>query len=99
RFRKRSQMMRAYHFTEEPYPEAWDAGRAQGTLRVSLPNQLCDPRIAGDHYHEYLDEWQLADELGLDIFVNEHHSTATCMSVSATLILAILARITKRARL
>ena len=31
--------------------------------------------------------------------VNEHHSTATCMTVSAPMALAIIARETKRARL
>jgi alkanesulfonate monooxygenase SsuD/methylene tetrahydromethanopterin reductase-like flavin-dependent oxidoreductase (luciferase family) len=31
--------------------------------------------------------------------VNEHHSTATCLSVSVTLTLAVLARVTQRARL
>ena len=41
----------------------------------------------------------LADELGINIMVNEHHSTATCLSSSCMITLAILARITKRARL
>ena len=89
--------MRVWHFTEEPYFPAWDATRP--TLRTSLPNALIEPEVAADLYHRYLDEWLLADELGLDIFVNEHHSTATCMTASANLILAILARQTKKARL
>lgn len=89
--------MRAYHFTEEPYPDAWLPGAE--TLRVTLPNRLCDPVRAADLYHQYLDAWQLADELGLDIFVNEHHSTATCLTASCNVILAILARTTRRARL
>lgn len=88
--------MRIYHMTEQPYPEAWAGNES---LRVSLPNRLCDPAKAADLYHRYLDEWLLADELGLDIMVNEHHATATCMSASATVPLAILARQTKRARL
>jgi alkanesulfonate monooxygenase SsuD/methylene tetrahydromethanopterin reductase-like flavin-dependent oxidoreductase (luciferase family) len=89
--------MRAYHFTEEPYPDAWKLDA--DTLRVTLPNSLCDPRRAADLYHQYLDGWQLCDELGLDIFVNEHHSTTTCLTASCNVILSILARITKRARL
>jgi alkanesulfonate monooxygenase SsuD/methylene tetrahydromethanopterin reductase-like flavin-dependent oxidoreductase (luciferase family) len=89
--------MRVYHFTEEPYPNAWSADAE--SLRITLPNQHCDPKIAADLYHRYLDEWQLADELGFDIMVNEHHETATCMTASCHIILAILARITKRARL
>jgi alkanesulfonate monooxygenase SsuD/methylene tetrahydromethanopterin reductase-like flavin-dependent oxidoreductase (luciferase family) len=89
--------MRVFHFTEQAYPDAWRP--EYESLRVTLPNRLCDPKIAGDLFHRYLDEWQLCDELGLNIMVNEHHSTATCMSSSCTLTLAILARITSRARL
>jgi alkanesulfonate monooxygenase SsuD/methylene tetrahydromethanopterin reductase-like flavin-dependent oxidoreductase (luciferase family) len=89
--------MRVYHFTEQPYPDAWI--KEADSIRVTLPNRFLDPVKAADLYHEYLDAWQLADELGLDIFVNEHHSTATCMTASANLILGILARTTKKARL
>jgi len=89
--------MRVFHFSEEPYPNAW-APNAE-SLRITLPNSECDPQMAADLYHRYLDEWQLADELGFDIMVNEHHETATCLTASCHIILAILARITKRARL
>jgi alkanesulfonate monooxygenase SsuD/methylene tetrahydromethanopterin reductase-like flavin-dependent oxidoreductase (luciferase family) len=41
----------------------------------------------------------LADELGLNIMVNEHHAAATCMSTSCMTTLAILARQTQKARL
>ncbi len=89
--------MRVYHMTEQPYPDAWLP--EPNSLRVTLPNGLCDPSVASGLLNRYLDEWCLADELGLDIMVNEHHSTATCMTSSCNLTLAILARITKRARL
>lgn len=89
--------MRVYHFSEEPYADVWDPERE--TLRVTLPNELCDPQRAHELYHRYIDEWMLADQLGLDIMVNEHHATATCLTASANLLLAILARVTKRARL
>jgi alkanesulfonate monooxygenase SsuD/methylene tetrahydromethanopterin reductase-like flavin-dependent oxidoreductase (luciferase family) len=89
--------MRVFSFTEQPYPDAWDLG--YDSLRVNLPNRLCDPKIAADLYHRYYDEWMLADELGFDIMVNEHHSTATCLSASCNLTLGILARITKQAKL
>src|SRR6476620_11449191 len=89
--------MRVYQFTEQPYPDAWsDHG---GSLRVNLPNRRCDPRIAADLFHRYYDEWLLADELGLDIMLNEHHQTATCMSSTVSVTLSILARQTRRARL
>jgi alkanesulfonate monooxygenase SsuD/methylene tetrahydromethanopterin reductase-like flavin-dependent oxidoreductase (luciferase family) len=89
--------MRVYHFSEEPYPEAWSLDRP--TLRVTLPNKLCRPQLAHDLYHRYIDEWALADEIGLDIMVNEHHQTATCITSSASVMLGILSRITKKARL
>ena len=89
--------MRIFHFSEEPYPDAWGAERP--SLRITLPNELCDPDVAHNLYHRYIDEWMLADELGFDIMLNEHHSTATCLTASASVILAILARVTKRARL
>lgn len=89
--------MRVFQFTEQPYPDAWD--KHQGSLRVNLPNTLLDPKIAADLFHRYYDEWQLSDELGLDIMVNEHHQTATCMSATCVVTLAVLSRITKNARL
>jgi alkanesulfonate monooxygenase SsuD/methylene tetrahydromethanopterin reductase-like flavin-dependent oxidoreductase (luciferase family) len=89
--------VRVFQFTEQPYPEAWD--KHEGSLRVNLPNRLLDPVHAADLFHRYYDEWQLADELGIDIMINEHHQTATCMSATCVVTLAVLSRITKRARL
>ncbi len=89
--------MRVYHMTEHPYPQAWVP--APTSLRVTLPNGLCDPAIASNLLNRYFDEWCIADEVGLDIMVNEHHSTPTCLTPSCLLTLGILARITKRARL
>jgi alkanesulfonate monooxygenase SsuD/methylene tetrahydromethanopterin reductase-like flavin-dependent oxidoreductase (luciferase family) len=89
--------MRVYQFSEQPYFPAWNAH--SGTLRVTFPNRKCDPRVAADLFHRYYDEYQLADELGLDIMVNEHHQSATCMCSTVVVALAVLSRITKRARL
>jgi alkanesulfonate monooxygenase SsuD/methylene tetrahydromethanopterin reductase-like flavin-dependent oxidoreductase (luciferase family) len=89
--------MQVYHFTEQPYYPAWD--NHNGSLRVNLPNRALDPKIAGDLLHRYYDEWQLADSLGYNIMLNEHHQTATCLSSTAVVGLSILARETKRARL
>ena len=89
--------MRVYQFTEQPYYPVWNDHN--GSLRVNLPNRKLDPKIAGDLLHRYYDEWMLADELGLDIMLNEHHQTATCMSSTVIVTLAILARQTKKARL
>ena len=88
--------MQVYHFSEMPYPDAWE-GRP--SLRVSIPNAEYDPVLGADLYERFLDEWVLCDELGLNIMVNEHHATATCVNPACSLPLAILARETKKARL
>ena len=87
--------MRVWHFSEQPYPDAW----TEKSLRVNVPSRLYDPEKGADLLNRYLDEWMLCDELGLDIMVNEHHCTATCISPSCTLPLAILARQTQKSRL
>jgi len=89
--------MRVFYFTEQPYPDAWDPD--EESLRITLPSDRCDPRVMADLYQRYIDEWILADSLGFDIMVNEHHSTATCASATAVVTLSILARVTQNARL
>src|SRR6202012_5469029 len=91
--------MRCWYFSEMAYHPASEAGLARGTLRVVLPSSNFDPPTAHGLLNRYLDEFALCDEVGLDIMVNEHHSTATCMTVSVPMALAIIARETKRARL
>jgi alkanesulfonate monooxygenase SsuD/methylene tetrahydromethanopterin reductase-like flavin-dependent oxidoreductase (luciferase family) len=89
--------MEAWSFTEQPYPAAWDVD--EPSLRATLPNRYFDPKLGADLYHRYLDDWAACDELGLNLMVNEHHASARCLTVSCTHTLAILARITKKARL
>ena len=52
--------MQVYQFTEQPYFPAWN--EHQGSLRVNLPNRVVDPKVAGDLFHRYYDEWMIADE-------------------------------------
>ena len=89
--------MKVWHFSELAYYPAWEELGAQ--LRNVVPSRLCEPEIAADLYHRGLDEWALCDELGLNIMVNEHHATATCIDSVSTISMAILARETKKARL
>lgn len=89
--------MQVYQFTEQPYYPAWNDHN--GSLRVNLPNGKLDPKLAGDLYHRYYDEWMITDDLGLNIMVNEHHQTATCMASTVIVSLSILARQTRNARL
>ena len=91
--------MRVWYFSEMAYHPAWDEGLKRGSLRVVLPSGNVDPQVAHGLLNRYLDEFALCDEVGLDIMVNEHHSTATCMTVSVPMALAVIARETKKARL
>ncbi|PON16780.1 LLM class flavin-dependent oxidoreductase [Candidatus Entotheonella serta] len=70
-----------------------------GTFRVEVPNQFYDPKLGADIYHRHYDEFQLCDELGINIMLNEHHSTLTCLNPSVVVSMSILARITKQVRL
>ncbi|WP_271214924.1 LLM class flavin-dependent oxidoreductase [Pseudonocardia halophobica] len=66
---------------------------------MTLPNGVIDPERAASLWDRYIREWQVADECGLNVMVNEHHSTATCMTSVAPLITAVLARVTSNARI
>ena len=89
--------MQFYHFSEQPYTDAWALGL--DSLRNTIPNRYCDPKVASRIYNEALDEWMLCDELGINCMLNEHHASATCISESPNIQLAILARQTKNVRL
>ena len=88
--------MRGWVFTEMPYPfvdeDEYDS------VRVTLPNRVYDPAIGHDLYRRYFDIYELADSFGLDIMLNEHHATATCVEPAVPLTMSVLARTTSRAR-
>ncbi|MFF3569297.1 LLM class flavin-dependent oxidoreductase [Nocardia jiangxiensis] len=90
--------MEFWHFSESPYPYLPDVDEID-SIRVSLPNRLYDPAKGADLYNRYLDDWQLADELGLNVMTNEHHQTPTCVQPSGPLVAGILARTTRDARI
>ncbi len=92
--------MKAYYFTEMPYPEVpEEVEKSLGSARVILPNSYCDPKIAADLYNRYLDDYLYADDLGLDIMLNEHHQTMTCLDSVAPVSAAVLARQTTNAKI
>jgi alkanesulfonate monooxygenase SsuD/methylene tetrahydromethanopterin reductase-like flavin-dependent oxidoreductase (luciferase family) len=90
--------MKTWWFTEDCYPHLPDQDTYR-SIRVDLPNSYCDPDVAHDLYNRYLDLWCACDEIGLEIMLNEHHQTATCMVPAAPILLGILARQTKKSRL
>jgi alkanesulfonate monooxygenase SsuD/methylene tetrahydromethanopterin reductase-like flavin-dependent oxidoreductase (luciferase family) len=92
--------MLAYHFTEMPYPYVpEDVEKELGSSRVILPNAYCDPLTAADLYNRYLDDYLCADDLGLEIMLNEHHQTMTCLDSVVPVSAAALARQTTRAKI
>jgi alkanesulfonate monooxygenase SsuD/methylene tetrahydromethanopterin reductase-like flavin-dependent oxidoreductase (luciferase family) len=90
--------MKTWWFTEDCYPHLPDQSEYR-SIRVDLPNKYCEPETAHELYNRYLDLWCACDEIGLEIMLNEHHQTATCMVPAAPIMLGILARQTKKARL
>ena len=85
---------------ENPYPfvpqEVLD--RAD-SVRASLPNKYCDPPIAADLFEEALDEFMLCDDQGLNVVAIEHHAGINSLFGANPLLLGILARQTRKARI
>jgi alkanesulfonate monooxygenase SsuD/methylene tetrahydromethanopterin reductase-like flavin-dependent oxidoreductase (luciferase family) len=90
--------MQVWHFTEMPYPDLPPV-ETMSSMWVTLPNSIFDPKAGADLYQRYLDEYVIADELGFNLMVNEHHQTPTCLNAAVPLTAAILARQTKRGRI
>jgi alkanesulfonate monooxygenase SsuD/methylene tetrahydromethanopterin reductase-like flavin-dependent oxidoreductase (luciferase family) len=89
--------MQSWYFSEQSYHPAWEVLPDQP--RITSPGSLVDRDVAHRLLTEFFDECDLADRLGLNIMVNEHHAAYTCMSVSCLLTLGILASRTRNARL
>lgn len=91
------------YFTERPYqdPKAGIYGTTARTLTdLGESNAIYDPKVGADLYNRYLDEKLYAEEMGFDgLMLNEHHSTPFCMGGVVNVEAAILARITKRAKI
>ena len=90
--------MQAWHFSESAYPYLPPAD-SYPSIRVSLASKNYDPKKGAALWDRYLHEWQIAEEEGMDIMLNEHHQTATCVDPAAPMVLAALARLTTKARL
>jgi alkanesulfonate monooxygenase SsuD/methylene tetrahydromethanopterin reductase-like flavin-dependent oxidoreductase (luciferase family) len=90
-----------YYFTEQPYT-GYDPGLQEEypALRLTLPNCNFDPALASDLFNRYHEAYQAADEAGFDgIMINEHHTAPFCMQASINITGAVLAKITKRAKI
>ncbi len=91
------------YFTERPYqdPNSGYFGAAGNDITdLALSNRAYDPKIGAELYNRYLDEKVYAEEMGFDgLMLNEHHSTPFCMGGVMNVEAAILARITKKAKI
>jgi alkanesulfonate monooxygenase SsuD/methylene tetrahydromethanopterin reductase-like flavin-dependent oxidoreductase (luciferase family) len=93
--------VKLYYFSEMPHHEFPDEeGEKYPSLRLAFPNTNFSRETAAANYQRYLDEYELADQVGFEgLMINEHHSTPSCVNVSANMTAAILARTTRRAKL
>ena len=91
--------MKLLWFHLMPYPELPDDfAERYGSVWVDIDPGLFDPRVGHRLYHEYLDELELAAELGFDgVCVNEHHQNGYGLMPSPNLIASALARSTRDA--
>ena len=87
--------MKAWHFSENAYPYLPPADEYE-SIRVTLPNRIYDPSKGAALYDRYIDEWLIAEDEGMEIMLNEHHQTATCVDPAAPIVLGALARLSKR---
>ena len=91
------------YFTERPYQDpnsGYFGNTGRAVMDLGMSNGSYDPRLGSDLYNRYLDEKLYAEEMGFDgLMLNEHHSTPFCMGQVVNLEAAILARITKRAKI
>jgi alkanesulfonate monooxygenase SsuD/methylene tetrahydromethanopterin reductase-like flavin-dependent oxidoreductase (luciferase family) len=90
-----------YYFSEQPYTGYNAALQEQHpSLRLTLPNTHFDPELGSRLYDRYHEEYVVADESGFDgIMINEHHTAPFCMQASINITGAVLAKITKRAKI
>ena len=91
------------HFTERPYQDpssGYFGATGRSIMDLGMSNASYDPKLGADLYNRYLDERVFAEEMGFDgLMLNEHHSTPFCMGGVMNLEAAILARITRRAKI
>jgi alkanesulfonate monooxygenase SsuD/methylene tetrahydromethanopterin reductase-like flavin-dependent oxidoreductase (luciferase family) len=92
--------LRAFYGCEVTYPfvpqHVLDAA---DSVRASLPNKYCDPKIAADLFHETLDEYLVADDVGLHVMATEHHAGINSLIGSNPTFVGMIARQTRKARI
>jgi alkanesulfonate monooxygenase SsuD/methylene tetrahydromethanopterin reductase-like flavin-dependent oxidoreductase (luciferase family) len=92
--------MDAWWQCEVPYPFVpQEVLNASDSVRASLPNKYCDPKVAADLFEEVIDEFLLCDDLGLNVLAVEHHAGINSLLGANPLLVGILARQTRQVRI
>src|SRR5260370_612908 len=92
--------MDAWWMCEVPYPPVPKAVLdAADSVRASLPNRYCDPRVAADLFEEVIDEYLLCDEMGLNVCATEHHAGINSLVGANRVRVSIRARQTRKGRI
>src|SRR5246127_3649212 len=93
--------MHLMYFTEQPmsaYSE--EEGRKFGATALMFSNKHFDPVAGSRLYNNYIEQYMLAEEVGIDgIMLNEHHNAPFCMQAKANIFAAILAGMTKKVKI
>src|SRR5271168_2666366 len=93
--------MQLMYFTEQPmsaYPA--EEGLKFGATALMFSNKYYDPVAASRLYNEYLDHYIYAEEMGIEGFMlNGHHNAPFCMQAKCNIFAAILAAVTKEAKI
>jgi len=93
--------MKFFFFHLMPYADLdLDYDKKHNSAWVTLPNTYFDPEKGHALYNRYLDEMELADQLGFDgVCVNEHHQNAYGLMPIPGVMAGALARRTKNAKI
>ena len=92
--------MEAWWMCEVPYPDVpATVLDAADSVRASLPNRYCDPRVAADLFEQVIDEYLLCDEMALNVCATEHHAGINSLVGSNPMLVSILARQTRKVRI
>jgi len=92
--------MKVGYFTERPVRWVPEEVILENGAHFGVSNKYFDREKAADEYNYFIDENCYAEEVGFDLIaLNEHHGNPFCMGSVMDVEAAILARITKRARI
>jgi alkanesulfonate monooxygenase SsuD/methylene tetrahydromethanopterin reductase-like flavin-dependent oxidoreductase (luciferase family) len=93
--------MHLMYFTEQPMSaDPADKGLEFGATALMFSNKHYDPSAASRLYNEYVEQYILAEEVGIEgIMLNEHHNAPFCMQSKCNVFASILAALTKKAKI